>query len=250
MAAEYALEATTHVDAIYFDLCIAWCCDFIFKLASLIARCQSSESHECFMNSCLAVQVSEQLLSAFGVNTVGDLQQKCCMVSYLFSPISFDYFLHVSLGLGSTKHFAQEDDERKSVSCERTFAGTGSKQEMEAKIQDMSDRLHSELSELKLTGRCVTLKLKQVDFRVRPGLLLECHVRSIDCVWNTGVLLDRIVVRRSSEHAYASFCHGYCAVLHSGCRGAGVARRLSLLCCCRRSRGLSRCRRSSTLPKV
>jgi DNA polymerase kappa len=112
------------------------------------------------------VQVSEQLLSAFGVNTVGDLQRKRAMVSYLFSPISFDFFLHVSLGLGSTHHFAQEDEERKSVSCERTFAATSSKQEMEAKIQDMAERLHGELSELKLTGRCITLKLKQADFRV------------------------------------------------------------------------------------
>lgn len=120
------------------------------------------------------MQVSEQLLSAFGVNSVGDLQQKCCMISYLFSPISFDYFLHVSLGLGSTKHFAQEDDERKSVSCERTFAGTGSKQEMEAKIQDMADKLHGELSELKLTGRCICLKLKQVDFRVCACCFTAC----------------------------------------------------------------------------
>lgn len=93
------------------------------------------------------------------------------MVSYLFSPISFDYFLHVSLGLGSTKHFAQEDEERKSCSCERTFNPTSSKQEMEAKIQSMAERLHKELTELKLTGRCISLKLKQADFRVSSFLI-------------------------------------------------------------------------------
>jgi DNA polymerase kappa len=136
--------------------------------------------------------VSEQLLNEVGVRTVGQLREHQALLSHLFSPISMDFFLHVALGLGSTRHVEGEEEGRKSVSCERTFAPLECPAAMDAKIADMALRLHRDLSELGLAGKCVTLKLKETTFCVRPP---HSHPPACACMH---VTVRRCACRRGS----------------------------------------------------
>ncbi|KIY92783.1 DNA polymerase kappa subunit [Monoraphidium neglectum] len=69
-------------------------------------------------------KVTEQLVSALGATTCGELFERRGLVAALFSPVALEFFLGVSLGLGATRHSElppESEPQRKGISCERTF---------------------------------------------------------------------------------------------------------------------------------
>ena len=116
------------------------------------------------------MQVSEQLLHEFGVSVVSDLYHYRGLLSYLFSSVSMSFFMHVALGLGSTQHPESKDahcEGRKSVSHEQTFTALEKTDDLQEKIDELANLVSQDLLEAGMCGKCVTLKLKQTDFRVR-----------------------------------------------------------------------------------
>lgn len=115
------------------------------------------------------LQVSERLLNEFGVYVVSDLYRRRGLLSYLFSSISMDFFMHVSLGLGNTQQQPSDSNSegRKSVSHEQTFTALEREEELRSKVFELAMKVSQDLKAEGLSGKCVTLKLKQTDFRVR-----------------------------------------------------------------------------------
>ncbi|XP_003408150.1 DNA polymerase kappa isoform X2 [Loxodonta africana] len=110
-------------------------------------------------------QVTEKMLKALGIITCTELYQQRALLSLLFSETSWHYFLHVSLGLGSTH--LERDGERKSMSVERTFSEISKAEEQYSLCQELCSELAQDLQKKGLKGRTVTIKLKNVNFEVK-----------------------------------------------------------------------------------
>ena len=119
--------------------------------------------------ACACEQVTEQMLSAFGVHTVADLHARRAALRHVFSPISCEFFWHAYLGLGSTmtpEKASEGDVTRKGISCERTFAPISQREDLEAKVRDLAEHLAGDMADESIAGKCVTLKLKETTFQV------------------------------------------------------------------------------------
>ncbi|KAM3939241.1 DNA polymerase kappa [Leptodactylus fuscus] len=110
-------------------------------------------------------KVTEKMLRALGITTCTDLYQQRAQLSLLFSDTSWRNFLHISLGLGSTR--IERDGERKSMSTERTFSEMSSAEEQYELCRELCKDLAEDLNKEGLKGRTVTLKLKNVKFEVK-----------------------------------------------------------------------------------
>uniref|UniRef100_A0A8C3VV16 DNA polymerase kappa n=1 Tax=Catagonus wagneri TaxID=51154 RepID=A0A8C3VV16_9CETA len=110
-------------------------------------------------------KVTEKMFKALGIITCTDLYQQRALLSLLFSETSWHYFLHISLGLGST-HLAR-DGERKSMSVERTFSEINKAEEQYSLCQELCSELAQDLQKEGLKARTVTIKLKNVNFEVK-----------------------------------------------------------------------------------
>lgn len=110
-------------------------------------------------------KVTEKMLKALGIITCTELYQQRALLSLLFSETSWHYFLHISLGLGST-HLAR-DGERKSMSVERTFNEINKAEEQYDLCRELCRELAQDLQKEGLKGRTVTIKLKNVNFEVK-----------------------------------------------------------------------------------
>uniref|UniRef100_A0A2K6GTS7 DNA polymerase kappa n=1 Tax=Propithecus coquereli TaxID=379532 RepID=A0A2K6GTS7_PROCO len=103
-------------------------------------------------------KVTEKMLKALGIITCTDLYQQRALLSLLFSETSWHYFLHISLGLGST-HLAR-DGERKSMSVERTFSEINKAEEQYSLCQELCSELAQDLQK-------EGLKVAQAEYRRR-----------------------------------------------------------------------------------
>ncbi|XP_059772575.1 DNA polymerase kappa isoform X2 [Balaenoptera ricei] len=99
-------------------------------------------------------KVTEKMLKALGIITCTELYQQRALLSLLFSETSWHYFLHISLGLGST-HLA------------RTFSEISKAEEQYSLCQELCSELAQDLQKEGLKGRTVTIKLKNVNFEVK-----------------------------------------------------------------------------------
>ncbi|XP_069606310.1 DNA polymerase kappa isoform X1 [Ranitomeya imitator] len=110
-------------------------------------------------------KVTEKMLRALGITRCTDLHQQRALLCLLFSDISWHNFLHISMGLGSTR--LERDGERKSMSTERTFSEMSSVEEQYEQCRELCKDLAEDLNKEGLKGRTVTLKLKNVKFEVK-----------------------------------------------------------------------------------
>uniref|UniRef100_A0A8D2CNV5 DNA polymerase kappa n=1 Tax=Sciurus vulgaris TaxID=55149 RepID=A0A8D2CNV5_SCIVU len=101
-------------------------------------------------------KVTEKMLKALGIVTCTELYQQRALLSLLFSETSWHYFLHISLGLGST-HLAR-DGERKSMSVERTFSEISKAEEQYILCQELCSELAQDLQK-------EGLKVTQAEYR-------------------------------------------------------------------------------------
>ncbi|XP_045427561.1 DNA polymerase kappa isoform X2 [Pipistrellus kuhlii] len=99
-------------------------------------------------------KVTEKMLKALGITTCTELYQQRALLSLLFSESSWRYFLHISMGLGST-HLT------------RTFSEISKAEEQYKLCQELCNELAQDLQKEGLKGRTVTIKLKNVNFEVK-----------------------------------------------------------------------------------
>ncbi|KAJ1294538.1 hypothetical protein BS78_01G152900 [Paspalum vaginatum] len=111
-------------------------------------------------------KVTEHMLrQVLGISTCQEMLQKAAFLCALFSEGSADFFLSVGLGLGGTE--TPEQRQRKSISCERTFAATNDSSLLFEKLASLAENLTDDLQKEGLKGKTLTLKLKTADFEVR-----------------------------------------------------------------------------------
>ncbi|NXO44441.1 POLK polymerase, partial [Locustella ochotensis] len=114
-------------------------------------------------------KVTEKMLKALGIVTCSELYQQRALLSLLFSEVSWRNFLDISLGLGSTH--LEKDGERKSMSTERTFSEINTAEDQYSLCRELCRDLAQDLQKEGLKGKTVTLKLKNVNFKVKTRAL-------------------------------------------------------------------------------
>ncbi|KAK6179118.1 hypothetical protein SNE40_011548 [Patella caerulea] len=110
-------------------------------------------------------KVTEQMLNALNVVSCTDLYEKRALLYHLYSDISFNYFMRICLGIGSTT--VERDTERKSMSTERTFRDMSKPADLYEKCFELSEALVGDLKSEELKGKTVTLKIKTATFEVK-----------------------------------------------------------------------------------
>eukprot|EP00794_Sanderia_malayensis_P020641 gene20641-22676_t len=110
-------------------------------------------------------RVCEQILNAFGIQCCLDLYEKREILYLLFSRISFEHFLRISLGISETSF--DTGAERKSMSTETTFSDTQCPDKLYQICHDLCISLSADLHKEKLAGRNITLKIKLANFEVK-----------------------------------------------------------------------------------
>ncbi|XP_071338838.1 DNA polymerase kappa [Trachinotus anak] len=124
-------------------------------------------------------KVSEKMLNALGISSCSHLGQQMALLSLLFSETAWHHFMQVSLGLGPTYIPRQED--RKSMSTERTFKELSKAEEQFSLCRELCEDLAEDMKKEDLKGKTVTLKLKNVNFEVKTrALTLLCAVATVD----------------------------------------------------------------------
>ena len=111
--------------------------------------------------------VSEQQLSALGIKVCSDLYKERGLLKLLFSDLNYNYFMRISLGLGSTTLEASTERDRKSISTETTFRGTSDKEFLFKQTEELCQELAEELLEKDIFGKVFTLKIKTTDFKLK-----------------------------------------------------------------------------------
>lgn len=110
-------------------------------------------------------RVTERVLESLGVKTCGDIYPRRALLYKLLSPISFQFMLRSYLGLGNTSF--NPDEERKSMSVERTFSAMSDETELCQKLKELSIHLEKDLEKSNYMGRNIGIKLKMVTFEVK-----------------------------------------------------------------------------------
>ncbi|CAH1797487.1 unnamed protein product [Owenia fusiformis] len=110
-------------------------------------------------------KVTERMLAALEVVKCSDLFTKRGVLYQLFSEISFQHFMRITLGIGST--VVESGGKRKSMSVERTFSEMSNVEEQYKKCQQLCEALSEDLAEEGIKGKTITLKIKTVKFEVR-----------------------------------------------------------------------------------
>ncbi|KAL3866832.1 hypothetical protein ACJMK2_044093 [Sinanodonta woodiana] len=127
-------------------------------------------------------KVSEKMLKAIGIQTCTDLFNQRSLLYHLYSPISFNYFMRISIGMGSTT--VERDSERKSISIERTFREMDKPSDMYDLCRELCHALSEDLREEKIKGRTVGIKLKTVAFDVKTrAYTLANHTSDTDVIY-------------------------------------------------------------------
>eukprot|EP00898_Chlorokybus_atmophyticus_P001489 jgi/Chlat1/2340/Chrsp17S00177 len=115
-------------------------------------------------------KVSERLLHTLGNTHCSHLIEKRGLLAALFSPIAFDFFMHVGLGIGGSEVVERAPEgavTRKGISTERTFAAIGTEAQLNTKLEELAESLASHMAREGLHARVLTLKLKSTAFEVR-----------------------------------------------------------------------------------
>ncbi|XP_036365843.1 DNA polymerase kappa-like isoform X2 [Octopus sinensis] len=99
-------------------------------------------------------KVTEKMLQAIDIVTCSQLYEQRSLLYLLYSEISFNHFMSVALGIGSTH-------------VERTFFELSDPAQLYDKCLELSKILASDLQEENFMGRTVSLKIKTVDFEVK-----------------------------------------------------------------------------------
>nr|XP_040052572.1 DNA polymerase kappa [Gasterosteus aculeatus aculeatus]XP_040052573.1 DNA polymerase kappa [Gasterosteus aculeatus aculeatus] len=124
-------------------------------------------------------KVSEKMLNALGISSCSHLGQQMALLSLLFSETAWHHLMQVSLGLGST--CISRNEERKSMSTERTFKELSNVEEQLSFCRELCEDLAEDMKKEGLKGKTVTLKLKNVNFEVKSrALTLSYAVATVD----------------------------------------------------------------------
>ena len=110
-------------------------------------------------------RVSEQVLNEFGITMCNDLYEKRALLFLMFSTISFEHFMRISLGVSSS--ILDNETKRKSMSSETTFKEISDPEKLYQVCHELCEGLANDLQKENLAGKCVTVKFKFTNFEVK-----------------------------------------------------------------------------------
>lgn len=121
-------------------------------------------------------EATETMLRALNIYTCGDIWERRGALNLIFKPATADFLLRVSLGVG--KHFfmfssdssTSSSDDRKSISCERTFRETGDLDFLTELCRKLSHDLAEDLKSKECKARAVAVKIKTDKFDVKTRI--------------------------------------------------------------------------------
>ena len=118
-------------------------------------------------------KVTEEMLKALGITRVHQLYEKRSELKLLMTDCSYQNFLRIFLGLGSTELEAKCD--RKSMSTERTFKEVSQPDKMYEILEKLSSDLSEDLKKKGLAGCTIGIKLKTVEFEIKTRVVTLRH---------------------------------------------------------------------------
>jgi len=110
-------------------------------------------------------RVCAKILSAFKIDTLGDLYEQRYRIHYLFKDKSATFLLRASLGW-SDSHQDDDSGGQKSLSAERTFSAVSDVPKLVETLEYIAGIVWKDLQKKKLEGRCCTVKIKLSDYSV------------------------------------------------------------------------------------
>uniref|UniRef100_A0AAV2MRM5 DNA polymerase kappa n=1 Tax=Knipowitschia caucasica TaxID=637954 RepID=A0AAV2MRM5_KNICA len=144
-------------------------------------------------------KVSEKMLNALGICYCSDLGQQMALLSLLFSETAWHHFMELSLGLGST--YIPRNEERKSMSTERTFKELSRPEEQLALCKELCEDLAQDMKKEGLKGKTITVKLKNVNFEVKTrAITVHCAVATAEEVFAIAKDLLKAEMENVSPH--------------------------------------------------
>ncbi|KHJ92899.1 ImpB/MucB/SamB family protein [Oesophagostomum dentatum] len=105
-------------------------------------------------------RVSEALLNACGIQTVGELLERRAALKFSFTPLSQEWFLRIALGLPGRP--CASDPRRKSISVERTFTPTSDRAVLIEMMEHVCKMLVEDMPKVGITGRLCRFLLTAV----------------------------------------------------------------------------------------
>jgi DNA polymerase kappa len=108
--------------------------------------------------------VQQQTLQGLGISTCSELNEQLEKLAVLFTESSMEFYVRVSVGVGSWQ--CGEIEAQKSESRETTFTPTDSVDTFLTLLKELSEECAASLQKVNTKGRTVTLKLKRDDFKV------------------------------------------------------------------------------------
>ena len=114
-------------------------------------------------------KVTEEMLKALGITKVHQLYEKRAELKLLMTDCSFQNFIRICMGLGSTELEVRSD--RKSMSTERTFSEISQPDKMHEMIEMLSSDLSEVLKKKGIAGCTVGIKLKTVEFEIKTRVV-------------------------------------------------------------------------------
>jgi nucleotidyltransferase/DNA polymerase involved in DNA repair len=135
-------------------------------------------------------RVTERVLHEIGVFKWKNLLDHTESMWLAFSERSCSWLLRSSLGIAPV--FRGVSQPRKSISVERTFSPTSSVSYLEQKCSEIVTKLADKLKAKGISGRCVTLKLKDDSFRLKSrSLTVNEYMQDSESILNVATSLLR-----------------------------------------------------------
>lgn len=94
------------------------------------------------------------------------LPSNALIIYNLFSHDTATWIISHCLGISSNRHDTNQQNKRKSISCERTFNEINKYSDIKQKCVDIALTLSEDIYDHNVSGKCITLKLKTTLFNV------------------------------------------------------------------------------------
>ncbi|KAK7009630.1 DNA polymerase kappa [Biomphalaria glabrata] len=138
-------------------------------------------------------KVTEKLLGSLNISLCSDLYKQRALLYHAFSSLTFQYFMKITLGMGSTS--LEKDEERKSLSTERTFAEISDPAQLYEKCAELCQHLAKDLNEEQLMGKTVSLKIKTISFEIKTrSHTLQCYTNDEKIIFNAAKQLLKVEI--------------------------------------------------------
>lgn len=117
-------------------------------------------------------RVTEKILNAFDIRTVHELYGKRALVQFIFDgQATANFLLQRSIGWSNSDSNSKDDEEesslgQKGISKERTFRAGRTWGEVNAKLEEIAEKLSEAMKRKKLFAHTITLKVKLSTFDV------------------------------------------------------------------------------------